>query len=148
MNNTIEVVLNDYVFSSEKSRIDVGYVHRYLAERSYWAKGIPVDTVRASIANSLCVGIYKDGQQVGFGRLITDYATFGYLADVFVDEGHRGNGLSKKLVELILSYQPVKKLRRLMLGTVDAHGLYGRYGFTPLKHPEGFMEIHRPDIYH
>ncbi|HEY4652911.1 MAG TPA: GNAT family N-acetyltransferase [Cyclobacteriaceae bacterium] len=148
MNNTIEVVLNDYVFSSEKSRIDVGYVHRYLAERSYWAKGIPVDTVRASIANSLCVGIYKDGQQVGFGRLITDYATFGYLADVFVDEGHRGNGLSKKLVELILSYQPVKKLRRLMLGTVDAHGLYGRYGFTPLKHPERFMEIHRPDIYH
>ena len=148
MNNTIEVVLNDYVFSSEKSRIDVGYVHRYLAERSYWAKGIPVDTVRASIANSLCVGIYKDEQQVGFGRLITDYATFGYLADVFVDEGHRGNGLSKKLVELILSYQPVKKLRRLMLGTVDAHGLYGRYGFTPLKHPERFMEIHRPDIYH
>lgn len=142
-----EIVHNGYVFSSDRSRIDAGYVHRYLSERSYWAGGIPLETVLASIRNSFCAGVYKDEQQVGFGRLITDYATFGYLADVFIDESHRGKGLGKKLVGFILASEVTSGLRRLMLGTRDAHDLYTRYGFTLLENPQAFMEIHRPGIY-
>jgi GNAT superfamily N-acetyltransferase len=140
-------VYRGYVFSAQKSRIDVEYVHRFLSERSYWAKKIPMDIVRTSIENSFCAGVYTGERQIGFARMITDYITFGYLADVFIDEVHRGKGLSKKLVEFILAFEDMKILRRIMLGTADAHGLYSRYGFSLLKHPERFMEIHRPDLY-
>lgn len=142
-----DITYNDYTLSSDRSRINLSYVHRYLSERSYWARGIPLETVTTSIENSFCAGIYKDEQQVGFGRLITDYATFGYLADVFIDEAHRGQGLGKKLVGFILDTEMVYSLRRIILGTKDAHDLYTRYGFSPLKNPQSFLEIHRPDIY-
>lgn len=142
-----EITHAGYVFSSDKSRIDSGYVHRYLSERSYWAQNIALDTVIASIQNSYCAGVYKGGHQVGFGRLITDYATFGYLADVFIEESHRGKALGKKLVGFILESDVISGLRRVMLGTKDAHDLYTKFGFTQLKNPQAFMEIHRPDIY-
>ncbi|MFO7257005.1 MAG: GNAT family N-acetyltransferase [Bacteroidota bacterium] len=142
-----DILYNGYTISTDKSRLDVDYIHRYISVDSYWGRHIPASVVRASIANSFCVGAYKEQQQVGFARLITDYATFGYLADVFVDEAHRGRGLSKQIVSLIMSQPFVGGLRRLMLGTRDAHRLYARYGFTKLKNPDAFMEIHRPDIY-
>ena len=142
-----DIIYHDYTISSDRSRINLAYVHRYLSERSYWARGIPLETVTASIENSFCVGIYKNEQQVGFGRLVTDYATFGYLADVFVDEAHRGHGLGKKLVGFILEMEVTSRLRRIMLGTKDAHELYTKYGFSPLKNPQSFLELHRPDIY-
>ncbi len=140
-------ILNDYTISADRSRIDIGYVHRYLSERSYWAGGIPMETVATSIENSFCAGVYKNEQQVGFGRLVTDYATFGYLADVFIDEAHRGRGLGKKLVAFILDSEFTSRLRRIMLGTKDAHELYIKYGFSRLTKPESFLEIQRPDIY-
>lgn len=142
-----EIIYNHYTITSDRSRIDVRYVHRYLSRQSYWARGIPLETVTTSIENSICVGVYKGERQVGFGRLITDYATYGYLADVFIDEGHRGKGLGKKLVGFILEMEITSRLRRIMLGTKDAHELYIKYGFSPLKTPQSFLEIHRPEIY-
>jgi len=139
--------INEFRFSTDKKLLDINYIHRFLSERSYWAEGIPIDFVRRSIENSLCVGIYQNTKQVGFARLVTDFATFGYLADVFVDETFRGKGLSKQLMEFIFSFEELKFFRRMILATKDAHGLYSRYGFTLLKNPDRFMERAQPGIY-
>src|SRR5690606_41238861 len=133
-----DIIYHDYTISSDRSRISLAYVHRYLSERSYWARGIPLETVTASIENSFCVGIYKNEQQVGFGRLVTDYATFGYLADVFVDEAHRGHGLGKKLVGFILEMDMTYRLRRILLGTTDSDELHTDDRFSPLQHQHSF----------
>ena len=142
-----DIVFNGYTISADKSRIDAEYVHRYLSEQSYWAKGIPLQTVITSIQHAYCAGVYKGKQQVGFGRLITDYATFGYLADVFIDRSHRGQKLGKALVGFILAPQMTSGFRRLMLNTKDAHDLYKEYGFTGLRDSRICMEITRPEIY-
>ena len=136
----------EFEISTDPARLDVPAVHEFL-KNSYWAKGIPVEVVRRSIGNSLCYGIYQGSTQVGFARVITDRATFCYLADVFVLEPYRGRGLSKWLMECIMGHPDLLGVRRWMLATQDAHGLYQQYGFTPLKTPERWMEIHRPDIY-
>lgn len=142
-----DIMYNGYTISADKSKLDVPCIHSYLSGESYWARHIPEEVIRTSINNSFCAGAYQGPKQVGFGRLVTDYATFGYLADIFVDEAHRGRGLSKQIVSFILSQPFVGQLRRVMLGTRDAHGLYAQYGFVTLKNPGAFMEIHRPDIY-
>lgn len=142
-----EAFTDDYLFSTDKSLLDVVYIHKFLSGKSYWALGIPVHVVQKSIDNSLCIGVYKDSRQVGFARVITDYITFGYLADVFIDEEQRGKGLSKKLMTFIQTFEELKMFRRLVLATRDAHGLYAQFGFRPLKTPESFMEIHNPDVY-
>lgn len=131
---------DDYTFSTDKSRLDVPFIHHYLSEESYWAKNIPLEIVESSIAGSLCFGIYHQERQVGFARVITDHATFAYLADVFIDQAHRGKGLSKQLMAFIFSESSLQGLRRWMLGTLDAHGLYAQFGFTPLQQPGRFME--------
>ena len=137
-----------YEISTDASRLDIDVIHRYLSEESYWAKGIPRDVVARSIANSLCFGIYaSDGAQIGFARLITDRATYAYLADVFVLSEHRGKGLSKRLMETIIAHPKVQGLRRWTLATRDAHELYARYGFTPIANPTRLMERHTPDVY-
>jgi len=138
---------NGYLFSTDRSRIDTACVHRFLSVQSYWAQGISIETVQRSIDHSLCVGIYFNTQQVGFARLVTDYATFAYLADVFVDEGHRGNGLSKTLMEFIQHIDELKSLRRIVLVTRDAHTLYQQFGFKALATPDKYMELHRPNVY-
>lgn len=142
-----EFRINEFIFSTDKSLLDVKYVHQFLSERSYWAMGIPLDIVQRSIQNSVSIGIYAHEKQIGFARIITDLATFGYLADVFIDEAYRGKGLSKRLMEFIHSIEELKLLRRMMLGTRDAHGLYAQYGFKPLAMPDRFMDFHRPDVY-
>ncbi|HEY9046651.1 MAG TPA: GNAT family N-acetyltransferase [Ohtaekwangia sp.] len=142
-----EEVYNGFVFSSDRSRIDVPYVHRVISTQTYWAKGVPLDVMQRSIENSCCFGVYTGEQQVGFARLITDYATFAYLADVFIDEAYRGKGLSKKLMDFIFGIEEFKIFRRMVLVTRDAHTLYERYGFKPLKSPQNYMELHRPDVY-
>lgn len=114
---------------------------------SYWAKGIPAATVEKSLAHSLCFALLDGDRQVGFARVMSDRATFAYLADVFVLPGYRGRGLAKWLVECVLSHPDLQGLRRWMLATRDAHGLYERCGFTPLKQPEVFMERHNPNAY-
>lgn len=144
-----ELTKGEYSISTDNGRLDIDVIHGYLSGESYWAKGIPVETVKRSIDNSLCFGVYHNNGQVGFARLVTDKATFAYLADVFIVEAHRGRGLSKWLVEVIHAHPDVQGLRRWMLGTRDAHGLYAQFGWTSL--PEEllgrFMQRHDPDVY-
>lgn len=147
MNVSHEQFHNGFHFSTDKALLDLPYIHAFLSERSYWAVGVPLDIVKRSVENSISIGIYESNKQVGFARVVTDLATFGYLADVFIDEAYRGKGLSKALVAFIFSFEELKLLRRFILATKDAHSLYAKYGFNPLKSPERFMEIARPDIY-
>ncbi len=136
----------DYLISTDCSKLDVQAIHAFLTE-SYWAKNIPFETVERSIENSLCFGVYDGDRQVGFARVITDYTTFAYIADVFILESHRGMGLSKWLMECIIKDPELQGLRRWLLATRDAHGLYRQIGFTELKAPERWMQIHDPDVY-
>lgn len=137
----------NFLISTDKGKLDIPYIHRFLSQDSYWAEGIPIDIIRTSIQNSLCFGVYVYDQQIGFARIVTDEATFGYLADVFIDPNFRGNGLSKWLMQVIVDYPSLQRLRRLLLVTKDAHGLYEQFGFMVVQNPERFMNIHRPGIY-
>jgi GNAT superfamily N-acetyltransferase len=133
-----------FMISTDKKLLDVDMIYRYLSEESYWSKHIPFERVKTSIENSMCFGIYKDDKQVGFARMITDKATFAYLCDVFVLEAHRGLSLSKWLVQTILAHPELQGLRRRLLATADAHGLYSQFGFVPLTSPENWMGIYVP----
>lgn len=132
----------DYLISTDKSLLDLESIHEYLCNQSYWARDRPFDTVRRSVANSLCFGVYEPGKrQIGFARVVTDRATFAWICDLYVLEAHRGNGLGKALVEAIVGHPDLQGLKRLLLATQDAHALYERYGgFTPLAAPERWME--------
>ncbi len=144
----MKVDLRDgYFISTDKNLLDVALIHSYLSEESYWAKNIPLQTVQRSIDNSLCFGMYKEQQQIGFARVVTDTATFAYLADVFIVERERGKGLSKELMKVIMSYPDLQGLRRWMLGTRDAHNLYKQFGWQPLTNVERFMQVHNPHVY-
>jgi GNAT superfamily N-acetyltransferase len=145
--NDIEQHNGDYVISTDPARLDRGLIHAWLNQNSYWAKGVAREIVERAIDHSLCFGIYQGARQVGFARAVTDRATFAWLADVFVLEAHRARGLSKWLMQTILAHPELQGLRRWLLGTRDAHGLYAQSGFQPLAHPERFMELHRPNIY-
>lgn len=141
MANAYEVRQGEYLISADPAQLDLGVIHSFLT-KSYWAKGVTEDVVARSIEHSICFGVYKDGTQVGFARAVTDRATFGFLADVFVTESERGNGLGKTLVEAALNHPELSSLRRWLLATDDAHGLYERSGFVPLRKPERWMEKH------
>lgn len=137
----MEIIENGFVFSDDKNLIDVTAVHHFLSTKSYWSQGIPLATVAKSIQNSLVFGIYKENQQIGFARWITDRATFAHLADVYIEEEHRGSGLSKKLMSFMLFHPDLQGLRRYQLATQDAHSLYSQFGFKPLENPENNMAI-------
>jgi GNAT superfamily N-acetyltransferase len=140
--------LGDYEISTDPARLDVALIHRWLSEQSYWAAGVPREVVARAIANSLNFGLYHaTAGQVGFARVITDRATFAYLADVFVLDAHRGKGLSKRMMNEIMSHPELQDLRRWLLATRDAHGLYERFGFTLPKAPGRLMERLDPDVY-
>ncbi|RZL21146.1 MAG: N-acetyltransferase [Pedobacter sp.] len=143
----MEITENGFVFSDDTNLVDVKAVHHYLSTQSYWAKDIPLELVQKSITNSLCFGIYKKQQQVGFARWVTDRATFAYLCDVYVEEEFRGLGLSKKLMTLMLFHPDLQGLRRYQLATLDAHGLYKQFGFKALENPEMQMAIVFKDLY-
>ena len=130
-----------YTIETGREAMQPERIHRWLSEHAYWAKGIPIETVQTVIANSFCIGVFADGVQVGFARVVTDYAVFAYLADVYVEEAHRGRGLSKQMMEILMAQPWIAGLRRLMLATQDAHGLYAQHGFKALAHPERVMEI-------
>jgi len=134
---------DDYEISTDKSRLDLELIHNYLSNDSYWATGRSREVVERSIENSLPFGIYTQNGQVGFARIVTDYATFAWVADVFVLPEHRGRGLSKWLMEVIIAHPRLQGFRRWVLSTKDAHGLYEKFGFIPLHRPERGME--RPD---
>ena len=143
----IHTEYNGFLFTSNKELMNVNAVHKWLSEISYWKKNIPFTTVETALENSFCVSVLKDQKQIGFSRLITDYTTFAYFADVYILEEYRNNGFSKKMIELVLTLDWVQNLQRIMLGTLDAHDLYKKYGFSEMKFPERFMEISRPSIY-
>lgn len=138
---------SDYSISTDKGKLQIDVIHHYLSVESYWAKHIPIETVKKSIENSLCFGVYFKDEQIGFARVITDCATFGYLADVFILEAHRGKGLSKQLMEVIMNHSDLQGLRRFSLATRDAHSLYAQYGFKPTSKPENIMEIKFDNFY-
>lgn len=140
---------NLYFLSDEKEYLQLECIHKWLSEKSYWAKGIPESIVKNSIQNSLCFGVYKlSGEQVGFARVVSDYSTFAYLADVFILENHRGKKLSLELMQFIMQHPLLQNLRRFCLGTHDAHSLYEKYGFKVIEKPQNFMEIKIENIYH
>jgi GNAT superfamily N-acetyltransferase len=138
--------MTQYEITCDKSRLDVDGIQRFLAQ-TYWSPGIPRATVERAIANSLCFAILHENTQVGFARVITDKATFAYLADVFVLPEHRGKGLSKRLMGEIIRHPDLQGLRRMLLATRDAHALYEKFGFKPLAAPAVMMEVHDPDVY-
>jgi N-acetylglutamate synthase-like GNAT family acetyltransferase len=136
----------EFTVSTDPRRVDLRAVHAFLTD-CYWARGIPRDVVRRSVENSLCFGIYHGNELVGFARVISDRATFAYVADVFVLPQYRGRGLSKFLMQCIMEHPELQGLRRWSLATSDAHELYAQFGFKPIAKPEMWMEIHRPDVY-
>lgn len=146
-----EIAQNEFVISTDKSKLNVAVIHNYLCNESYWAKNIPIEIVKRSIEGSCCFGLFvKENsilQQVGFARVVSDCATFGYLADVFIVDAYRGKGLSKWLMETIMSCPDLQGLRRWLLGTKDAHGLYKKFGFSALDKPERIMGIKLFDEY-
>jgi GNAT superfamily N-acetyltransferase len=139
--------LDGYEISNDQGRLDVEVIHRFLAQESYWSPAIPRTIVERAIENSLCFGVYHRAEQVGFARVVTDTATFALLADLFILTTHRGKGLSKWLMRCIVGHEDLQGLRRLLLLTSDAHGLYRQFGFGELGDPSRFMEILRQDIY-
>ncbi|NCI45137.1 GNAT family N-acetyltransferase [Sediminibacterium soli] len=144
-----EATRNEYTISTDSAKLDIAVIHGYLSNDSYWAQHIPIETVQRSINHSLCFGLYAADRQVGFARVVTDRATFAYLADVFILPGHRGKGLSKWLVSEIHAHPDLQGLRRWLLGTKDAHGLYRQFGWTsiPEEIAGRFMQLHNPDVY-
>ncbi|KLD71990.1 GNAT family N-acetyltransferase [Xanthomonas pisi] len=133
--------------STDQSELDVALIHRYLAQHSDWARDIPLALVQRSLANSLCFGGFLEGEQVAFARVVSDYATFAYLGDVFVLPEHQGKGYSKMVMDAVMAHPDLQGLRRFSLATSDAHGLYARYGFTPPLSPQSLMERYRPGLY-
>lgn len=141
-----EIRRGQYVVSTDRARLDLDVIHNFLTN-CYWAQGIPKETVRRSIEGTLCFGVYDGEAQVGFARVISDYATIAYLGDVFVLESHRGRGLSRWLMECIVSHPALQDLRRWILLTRDAHELYAKFGFTALAAPDRYMELHNKNVY-
>jgi GNAT superfamily N-acetyltransferase len=141
-----ETTKGKYWITTDPQKLDLDAIHAFLS-RSFWAEGIPKDIVARSIANSLCFGLFEGTNQVGFARVVTDRATYGYLCDVYVLESHRGHGLGKWLIETVMKHPDLQGLRRFQLVTRDAHGLYSRHGFGPPAHPDRHMEIFRHGMY-
>ena len=135
-----------FVVSCDPAKLDRPMIAEFLAS-TYWARGIPPEIVERSIDNALCFALLDGDRQIGFARVISDYATFAYLGDVFVLPEFRGRGLAKWLMECVVNHPGLQSMRRWMLATRDAHGLYSQYGFTPLARPDIFMELHDPDVY-
>lgn len=136
-----------YEISTDKERLQFDVIQRFLADDSYWAQNRTPEQTRRAIENSICFGVYSGDAQIGFARVVSDLATFAYLGDVFILEEFRGKGLSKRLMKAILAHPELQGLRRWILATADAHGLYEQYGFSALKHPERWMELPAPDAY-
>ena len=142
----MEFTKDRFFISTEKEKFDIDLIHSFLT-RSYWAEGISKEVIKKSIEGALCFAVFENDKQIGFARMITDKATFAYLADVFIIEEYRGLGLSKWLMKFIMAHPDLQGLRRMMLATRDAHALYKKFGFTPLDNVDRWMHMHNPEIY-
>lgn len=137
----------DFCLTTDKSRLDIAGIHRFLTEESYWAAGRTLEQTRTAIENSICFAIFAGDEMAAFGRVVSDKATIAYVGDVFVKEPFRGRGLSKMLMQAMISHPELQGLRRWILATRDAHGLYEKFGFSELRFPERWMERPAPDAY-
>jgi len=138
----------DFFVSTDPKKLDLGFTHHWLSVEAYWSNALPFDVFQRMVENSLCFGVYhQTGGQVGFGRVVTDYTTFAWLTDVFIIDEYRGKGLSIFLMNCILGHPELKILRRWLLGTDHAHGLYRKFGFEDLDHPENFLTRHHSEMY-
>jgi GNAT superfamily N-acetyltransferase len=146
MHKIIETRQDDYLMSTDPAKLDAEAVHAFLTN-AYWCQGISLALLKKALANSLCFGIYHQDKQVGLSRVVTDYATYAYLCDVYVLEEHRGKGLGHWMVECIMTHPELQNLRRFTLATRDAHGIYAAFGFSSPRAPERQMERHDPDVY-
>jgi GNAT superfamily N-acetyltransferase len=140
----MEIIKEDYSISTDREKLDLRFIHDYLSKESYWVPGIPFERVVAAADHSLNFGVYHGNRQVGYARIVTDYARVAYLADVFLISEYRGRGLSKWLMEAILGHPDLRGLKRWMLHTLDAHGLYEQYGWRAAAKPETYLEIFNP----
>lgn len=138
---------SSFQISTDRTRLDIPMIYRFLSEQSTWAVGISRTVVERSIENSLCFGGYLDGRQIAFARVVTDYATIAYLVDVFVVPEYRGRGYAKQLMRIVMEHPSLQRLRRFTLNTSDAHSLYARFGFAPPQRPDTVMERYFPNIY-
>jgi GNAT superfamily N-acetyltransferase len=138
---------NEFTVSTDKSLLQIEVIQKFLTEDSYWANNRTLEQTKTAIDNSLCFGVYFESRQIGFARVVTDFATFAYLGDVFILTEFRGRGLSKWLMEVMISHPRLQGLRRWILATKDAHGLYSQFGFHGLKFPERWMELPAPNAY-
>ena len=143
----ITIYKDGFCISTNKSRLDIPAIHNFLSNEAYWSQGIPFETVKKSIDHSLNFGLYHNEQQIGFARIISDFSTIAYLGDVYVLPEFRGRGLSKWLMETITSFPELQGLRRWILLTGDAHGLYKQFGWKDISNPERWMELHNKDVY-
>ena len=140
----IVAVLGEFTINTDREKLDVDFIYAFLTQESYWAKGVSRDIVERAIQHSLCFGVYDQDRQIGFARAVTDYATFAWIADVFITPAYRKRGLSKWLVQTMRAHPQLQGLRRWLLATADAHGLYAQNGFTQLPEPDRFMQIYQP----
>ena len=145
--NIIEITFEDFVITTDKSRLDIVTIHDFLSKHSGWSDNIPFDRVKDSIDNSLNFGVFHKDKQIGFARIISDFSTIAYLGDIFILANYRGQGLSKKLMEVIMGHPNLQGLRRWILLTSTADWLYEKYGFTKLPKPELYMELFDPNVY-
>lgn len=136
-----------FTISTDKTRLQVPVIHEFLSQESYWARGRSIEQTKTAIENSICFGVYQGERQIGFARVVSDCATFAYLGDVFIIEEFRGQGVSKWLMETIISHPELQGLRRWVLATSDAHALYEKFGFHALTFPDRWMERPAPDAY-
>lgn len=143
----MHATIGQFTISTDKTRLDVPMIQRFLVEESYWAQARTEEQTRTAIENSICFGVYDGESQIGFARVVSDKATFAYVGDVFIIEGYRGRGVSKMLIHVIIEHPELQGLRRWILATKDAHGLYEQFEFAPLRHPERWMEKTAPNAY-
>lgn len=137
----------DFIISTDRNRLQIDVIHKYLSEESYWARERTKEQTMTAIKNSLPFAVYKGENLIGFARIVTDYTTFAYLGDVFILPEFQGAGIGKFLMETILAHPDLQNFRRWILATKDAHGLYEQFGFSALKHPERWMEKPAPNAY-
>jgi GNAT superfamily N-acetyltransferase len=145
--HNLTVTKGEFSISTDRDKLDLGFIHGFLSGEAYWSRNIPLETVKKSIENSLNFGLYHADRQIGYARVITDYATIAYLGDVFVISEYRGKGLSKWLMQQVTDHPDLQGLRRWLLLTRDAHELYKKFGWQPIQSPDRYMERFNPDVY-
>ena len=143
----VTIYKDEFCISTDKTKLDVDSIHAFLSTKAYWCLNIPKDTVQKAIQNSRCFGVYQNEKQIGFARVISDFSTIAYLGDVYILEEYRGNGLAKWLIETVMSDPNLQGLRRWILLTADAHGLYRQFGWTNIAEPDKWMTVHDKNVY-